>query len=184
MSNPIRTLFGATVIGVTLALIPLASLASELPAAVAGKVEAAKKRLQEMASDAAVIAAVREANGRDSGGMNNGKWSDLADGDATVKAVTGSKVSLQLAKWETADDNINKLVLRDQKGNLVGASTRPLLFNNATRPQFANPMKGQAWAAPEVKPDPTTQVPSVQLGVPVMDAGKAIGVLHVGVTAK
>ena len=38
MSNPIRTLFGATVIGVTLALIPLASLASELPAAVAGKV--------------------------------------------------------------------------------------------------------------------------------------------------
>jgi len=172
---------------ITLALaaaVAFPARAADLPADVGTKVAAATKQLVQWAADPAIVAAVREANGHDAGGMNNGKWADVADADPAVKAILGGKVGAQIIKWEAANDGINKLVLRDQKGNVIAASAKPLLFNNASRPQFANAMKGQAWAASEVKADPTTQVPSVQLGVPVLDGGKTIGVLHAGVSAK
>jgi hypothetical protein len=161
-----------------------AAWAADLPADVQAKVEKAKKRLVELAADAAVVAAVREANGHDAGGMTNGKWVDLGDTDPAVKAILSSKVSGQIAKWEQGDETINKIILRDQKGNLVAASVRPLIYNNASRPVFANPIKGQAWAAGEIKPDTSTQIPSVHVAAPVMDGGKAIGVLQSAVTAK
>lgn len=168
----------------TLSCLVSPALAGELPPEVTAKVEKAKKRLTELAADPAVLAAVREANGHDSGGMNNGKWIELSDNDAVVKSALTSKVSQQIAKWEQADDTVNKIVLRDQKGNLIGASTRPLIFNNANRPVFANAIKGQAWSAGEIKPDTSTQIPSVHVAAPVIDGGKTIGVLHAGVTAK
>ncbi|MEK8033035.1 hypothetical protein AACH06_19605 [Ideonella sp. DXS29W] len=160
------------------------ALAGELPADVAAKVEKAKKRLVELAADPTVLAAVRDANSHSAAGMNNGKWIELGDNDPAVKNTLSSKVSLQIAKWEQSDDTVNKIVLRDQKGNLVGASTRPLIFNNANRPVFSQAIKGQPWAASEIKPDTSTQVPSVHVAAPVVDGGKTIGVLHAGVTAK
>jgi hypothetical protein len=168
----------------TLACLMAPAWANELPAEVQAKVEKAKKRLTELAADPAVVAAVRESNGHDAGGMNNGKWIELAETDPAVKAMLTTKVSAQIGKWEQADDTVNKIVLRDQKGNLVAASVRPLIFNNANRPVFANTIKGQAWAASEIKPDTSTQIPSVHVAAPVMDGSKPIGVLHAGVTAK
>ena len=50
-------------------------------------------------------------------------------------------------------------------------------------PAAINALKGQAWADTEVKPDPTTQIKSVQVSAPVLDGGKAIGILHGSVTA-
>jgi hypothetical protein len=168
----------------TLACLVAPVHAAELPPDVAAKVEKAKKRLVELAADPTVLAAVREANGHDAGGMNNGKWIELNDADPAVKATLTSKVSQQIAKWEQSDDTVNKIVLRDQKGNLVGASTRPLIFNNANRAVFSNAIKGQPWSAGEIKPDTSTQIPSVHVAAPVLDGGKTIGVLHAGVTAK
>ncbi|EGJ10969.1 hypothetical protein G7087_05450 [Rubrivivax benzoatilyticus] len=158
--------------------------AAELPADVQAKVERAKKRLVEMAADPVVIATVREANTRDASGMNNGKWVDLPDSDPLVKAMLGGKASQLIVKWEQADPTINKILLRDQKGNIVAGSTKPLIYNNATRPVFANALKGQPWAADEIKPDTTTQIPSVHVSAPVLDGGKPIGVIHAGLTAK
>jgi hypothetical protein len=169
---------------VTSACLVAPVAAGELPADVQAKVEKAKKRLVELAADPGVLAAVREANVRGPGGMNNGKWIEVEEGAPAVKAVLTTSVSAQIAKWEQADPSVNKIVLRDQSGNLVAASVRPLIFNNSNRPVFINPMKGHAWAADEIKPDPTTQVPSVHVAAPVMDSGKAIGVLHAGVTVK
>ena len=169
---------------VTCACLVAPAAANDLPADVQAKVEKAKKRLAELAADPGILAAVREANVRGAGGMNNGKWIELEEGAPAVKAVLGTNVSGQIAKWEQTDTTVNKIVLRDQSGNLVAASVRPLIFNNSNRPVFIQPMKGQAWAANEVKPDPTTQIPSVHVAAPVMDSGKAIGVLHAGVSVK
>lgn len=180
-THRLAALVAAAFIGLTTFAAPAHA---DLPPDVAAKVEKAKKRLVDLAADPTVVAAVRDANGHDHGGMNNGKWIELGDADPAVKTTITNKVSLQIARWEQADDTVNKIVLRDQKGNLVGASTRPLIFNNANRPVFANAIKGQPWNAGEVKPDTTTQVPSVHVSAPVLDGGKAIGVLHAGVTAK
>ena len=185
MNIALQSLFPKMIATLVLAAaVAIPAEASELSPDVASKVAAATKQLVQLAADPAIVAAVKEANGREAGGMNNGKWADVADTDPAVKAITGSKVGAQIVKWEAANDAVNKLVLRDQKGNVIGASAKPLLFNNASRPQFANAMKGQPWAAGEVKPDPTTQISSVQVGVPVLDGAKTIGVLHAGVSAK
>ncbi len=184
MNRNLRTAKLLAALTTTLFCLATPAWATDLPAEVTAKVEKAKKRLVELAADPAVIAAVREANARDAGGMTNGKWVDISDTDPVVKAILTSKVSLQIAKWEQSDDTVNKLLLRDQKGNLVAASVRPVIFNNATRPVFANPIKGQVWSAGEIKPDTSTQIPSVHVAAPVLDGGKAIGVLQSAVTAK
>jgi hypothetical protein len=129
---------------------------------------------------------VRESNSKGGiAGMNNAKWDDLADNDAVVKGLTLHAAGQQIAKWEE-DNGIEKLNLRDEKANLVAFSSnssKPLLYNNANRAPFQNGLKG-IWAASEVKPDPTTQKKSVQISAPVMDGGKAIGVLHSAVLAE
>jgi hypothetical protein len=182
--NILRQVALLSVASAALALAASPAMAADLPADVAAKVEKAKQRLVTLAADPAIVAAVREANASGPGGMSNGKWISMGDTDPPVKTVLSNKISLQIAKWEQSDDMLNKIVLRDQKGNLVGASTRPLIFNNAKVPVFSNAIKGQPWSAQEVKPDTSTQVPSVHVAAPVLDAGQAIGVLHAGVTAK
>jgi hypothetical protein len=177
----------ATFLSLSAAALMLAApftLAADLPGDVVTKVEKAKKRLVELAADPGVVAAVREANTNGPGSMTNGKWIGLSDSDPAVKGVLSNKISVQIAKWEQGDDTLNKMVLRDEKGFLVGASTRPLIFNNAKVPVFSNAIKGQPWSAGEIKPDTSTQIPSVHVAAPVLDGGKPIGVLHAGVTAK
>ena len=161
-----------------------ASAADPMPAPVQAKVEAYKKKLVEWGANPAVVAAVKESNAKGGiAGMTNGKWNDLDEKDPVVKAVETSKAGVLVNKWEE-DKNINKLVVRDEKGNIVAASGKPLIYNAASRPAVANAIKGQVWAADEIKPDPTTGIKSVQAGAPVMDGGKVIGVIHAGITAE
>jgi hypothetical protein len=158
--------------------------ADPLPAPVQAATEHYKKKLVEWAANPVIVAAVKEVNASGGiAGMSNGKWNDLDEKDPAVKAFENSKTGALIRKWEE-DKGINKLVLRDEKGNLVAASTKPQVYNNATRPAFANPFKGQVWAASEIKPDPTTGIKSVQAGAPVTDGGKVIGVIHAGITAE
>lgn len=178
----LATLVAASFVTLSCLTMP-AKAAGALSPDLQAKLDKAKKVLIERAADPAVVAAVREANVQGPGAMNNGKWIELEDGAPTVKAMLGTKLSHQFAAWEQADKSINKIVLRDGKGNLVAASARPLIFNNANRPVFAKTIAGQPWAADEIKPDPTTQIPSVHVAAPVLDGGKAIGVLHAGVSA-
>lgn len=158
---------------------------AELPADVKAKVETYKKKLVEWGANPAIVKAVKEANAKGGAipGMTNAKWDELAANDPQVTALLGSAASKQVAQWE-ADKNISKLFVRDEKGNAVAASSKPLLFNNASRPPFKAAIKGEVYHADEVKPDPTTQVKSVQISAPVLDGGKPIGVIHSAVTAQ
>lgn len=157
--------------------------ADPLSADLQAKTEKYRQKLVEWSADPALVSAVREANAKGAPAMNNAKWEELGDKDPAVMTYVTSPVGKQLAKWEE-DKNISKLFLRDAKGNLVAASSKPLLFNNGNRPVVVNALKGSPWIAAEVKPDPTTQKRSVQLGAPVMDGGKVIGVLHTAVDAQ
>lgn len=167
-----------------LALAPAPARADAMSPEVKAKVDKYKQKLVEWAATPALVEAVKAANvGGGLAGMTNAKWEELPDADPKVAAILSSPASKQLAKWEE-DKTINKLFLRDDKGNLVAGSSKTFLYNNSARPAFQNAIKGQAWAAGEVKPDPTTQIPSVQISAPVMDGGKPIGVLHSAVSAQ
>lgn len=157
--------------------------ADPIPPDVQAKVETYKKKLAEWAANPVIVAAIKEANAKGPGGMTNGAWDGLDDNDPKVKALQTSAAGKMLLKWEE-DKSINKLFIRDEKGNLAAASSKALLFNNASRPQFSNSIKGAVWGANEMKPDPTTQVLSVQISVPILDGGKPIGVMNSSVSSK
>lgn len=166
-----------------LSLGALSAMAQALPPALQAKAETYKAKLVEWAAHPTVLAAVKAANAKGPlAGMTNGKWNDLDEKDPVVTAFEASPAGVQITKWE-ADKGISKLVLRDEKGNLVAASLKPVIFNNAARPTFMNAIKGTPWIDKEVKPDPSSGVKGVQVAVPVMDGGKAIGALHTAVNA-
>jgi hypothetical protein len=183
MNKPWTKVLHAASMAAGLAFATCVSWAADpLPAPVQAKTEHYKKKLVEWAANPVIVAAVKEVNASGGlAGMSNGKWNDLDDKDPAVKAFETSKAGTLIRKWEE-DKGINKLVLRDDKGNLVASSAKPLVYNNAARPVFVNAIKGQVWAASEIRPDPTTSIKSVQAGAPVMDGGKVIGVIHVGIT--
>jgi hypothetical protein len=164
------------VLGMVMTLGGLSAAHAELAPAV--QANGYKKKLVEWAANPVIVAAAKESNSKGglAAGMSNAKWDGLADADPLVKSFQHNAAGKLLTQWEM-DKVLDKLYVRDEKGNLVAGSNKPLLYNNSNRPPFANPFKGQPWAAGEAKSDPTTQKKSVQLGVPILDGGKPIGVL-------
>lgn len=167
-------------------IVPAVSAAATLAADIQAKVDKHKKMIVEWAANAQVIAAVKESNSKGGvAGMNNAKWDDVADNSPVLTGLDQSAVAKQLAQWEEGKA-MEKLVLRDDKANIVAYSKRngkPLLYNTASRPSFTVGIKG-TWDEGVIKPDPTTQKKTVQISTPVMDGGKAIGVLHSAVLAE
>jgi hypothetical protein len=157
--------------------------AEPIDADLSAKVDTALKSLEAWAADPEVINAVKAANSKGPGEMTNATWTTMADSDAAVKAITGNALSDKLRGWEK-QGILNKLFVRDQKANLVAGSNKALLFNNASRPQFKDAVSGNAFRAKEAKPDPTTQILSVQVAVPIKDGATVIGVMNAAVSAK
>lgn len=154
--------------------------AAPIPAQMQAKVDKYKEKLAKWAGDPVIVSAVKAANAKGPlPGMSNSKWIELGDKDPVVTAFQTSPAGKLVTQWE-ADKNLGKLNVRDDKGNLVAASSsaKPLLYNNGTKPPFVNGIKGEPWAASQMKPDPTTQRNSVQIAAPVLDNGKPIGVIH------
>ncbi len=180
------TLVSAFLVGVVMVFISMSNArANGLPPEVQAKVDVYKKKLVEWATNPAIVAAVKAANAKGGlAGMGNAKWTELDEKDPVVLAFQNNEAGKIISKWDT-DTGISKLYLRDEKGNLVASSNKPLLYNNGSRPWIANPMKeGKPWSATEVKPDPATQIKGVHVSVPVLDGGKSIGVLHSSVVAE
>ncbi len=176
------TMISALLVGAVIAFCATtAAHADPVTPEAQAKVDGFKAKLVEWAANPAVVAAVKESNAKGGlPGVSNAKWDELGEGDAVVKGLSTSPAGKLVTKWEGEDKALNKLNLRDEKGNLTAYSSssgKPLLYNNAARPPFKGGLGG-AWSAKEIKPDPTTQKKSVQISAPILDGGKAIGVIH------
>lgn len=181
MTTTRRLLLAALVLSNGVFFAPCAQ--AGLPDSVQSRVDTYRKKLVEWAATPAVVKAASAASAKGSSDMTNAKWEELADNDPAVQATLNDPVCQQLRKWEE-DKGINKLYLRDRNGNVVAGVTRTLLFNASRRPHIAAAMKGEVAQGTDIKPDPTTQVKSVQLAVPVFEGGKVVGVLHTAVSAE
>jgi hypothetical protein len=170
----------------SLLVAPLAQ--AQVPADLQAKVDAAKVTLAELGKNPAVVAAVKESNAKGGiiAGMSNGKWDEIAENDSQVTAINSNAASKALHAFADKHGELNKLYLRDDKGNLVAAGSggKPLLWNIGSRPFFKPVMEGKAWSDSAVKPDASTQVKGVLFAVPVMDGSKTIGLLQSNLTAK
>lgn len=171
---------------VTLMLFPgLSAAAGSLAPALQEKVSKHTQKLTEWTQHPKVINALKEANLKGGlPGMTNLKWVETNESDPAIATIFTNDVSKLIEGWVAQAKGISKLYLRDKEGNLIAGDSKPVFYNSAHRPQVKFPLAtGKPWAASEAKPDTTTQVNGVHLGVPVMHNGQVIGVLHTSVVA-
>lgn len=185
MIYPTRSLSALTLMAVLcLSTSPL--MAAEISAKMQTKIDAYKKQAVTWAADPALVSAVKEANAKGPiEGMGNAKWKELKETDPVVNDFVTSPTGKQLTKWMDADaKGINKIVLSAVKSQRVAYTSMPAKYLGKGAPNFDTSMNdGKVWQQDESKPDPSTNIDTVQISAPVKDGGKVIGVLLVSLTA-
>jgi hypothetical protein len=175
---------------VALAVLFLTSLtgmafSGEITPAMQQKIEAAKKKAVVWAANPNLIKAVQESNAKGPiPGMGNAKWRELKETDPLVQGFITSPAGKLITEWMNADaKGINKIVLSGDKSHRVAFTSMPAVYIGKGRPNFDEPFNGKVWQQDESKPDPSTNIDTVQIAAPVKDGGKTIGVLLVSLTA-
>ncbi|MFN3749821.1 MAG: hypothetical protein ACK4SR_00500 [Thiobacillus sp.] len=159
--------------------------AEELTAKMQPKIDAYKKQAVAWAADPLIVKSVREANAKGPiPMMGNSKWRELKEDDPIVKAFIDNPAGQLLAKWMNADaKGINKIVLSGNRSQRVAFTSMPAVYLGKGKPNFDDAFDGKVWQQGESKPDPSTNIDSVQIAAPVKDGGTVIGVLLVSLTA-
>lgn len=150
------------------------------------KIDAYKKQAVAWAADPTIIHAVKESNAKGPiPMMGNAKWRELKEDDPIVKAFVDHPAGQLMTKWMNADaKGINKIVLSGDKSQRVAFTSMPAAYLGKGRPNFDTSFNdGKVWQQNETKPDPSTNIESVQISAPVKDGDKVIGVLLVALTA-
>ena len=172
-------------------LLPLLLLAfgtahgADITPAMDAKIAKYKKQAVQWAADPAIVAAVKDANAKGPiPGLGNAKWRELKETDPTVTAFVNNPAGQKLTQWMNADaQGINKIVLSGAKSQRVAFTSMPAIYLGKGKPNFDVAMGGKVWQQPESKPDPSTNIDTVQIAAPVKDGDKVIGVLLVSLTA-
>lgn len=171
---------------VTLALLPPAIEAGEITNRMQARIDSYRKQAAAWAADPVIINAVKDANAKGPiPGLGNAKWKELKETDPTVTAFVTNDAGKLLTRWMGADAKaINKIVLSGEKSQRVAFTSMPAIYLGKGRPNFDVSMDDEKpWQQDESKPDPSTNIDTVQISAPVRDGGKVIGVLLVSLTA-
>ncbi|WP_296894483.1 hypothetical protein [Thiobacillus sp.] len=149
------------------------------------KIDSYKKQAAVWAMDPVIVKAVKESNAKGPIPMlGNAKWRELKESDPNVKGLVDNPAGQRLTKWMNADTKgINKIVLSGDKSHRVAFTSMPAIYIGKGKPNFEESFSGKVWQQGESKPDPSTNIESVQISVPVKSGNDVIGVLLVSLTA-
>ncbi|MBI3094262.1 MAG: hypothetical protein HYY97_05265 [Rhodocyclales bacterium] len=162
-----------------------AALAADVTAKMQPRIDAYKKQAVAWAADPSIVKAVRDSN---TAGpipmMGNAKWRDLKESDPIVKGLVDNPAGQLMTKWMNADaKGINKIVLSGDKSHRVAFTSMPAIYIGKGKPNFDEAFGGKVWQQGESKPDPSTNIDTVQIAAPVKNGTTVIGVLLVSLTA-
>jgi len=177
--------YAKTVSAIFLSVFLGAAWAGDVTPKMQPKIDAYKKQAATWAADPAIIKAVKDSNAQGPiSGMGNAKWRELKETDPVVTGFITSPTGQMLMKWWKADEKgINKIVLSGNKSHRVAFTDMPAIYIGKGKPNFDEAFDGKVWQQGETKPDPSTNIESVQIAAPVKDGGNVIGVLLVSLTA-
>jgi hypothetical protein len=167
-------------------LIPTTPLlAGDITPAMQPKIDQYKKQAVRWAADPLIVQAVKDANAQGPiAGLGNAKWRELKETDPLVQGFVTNPAGQLLTKWMSADaKGINKIVLSGTKSQRVAFTSMPAIYLGKGKPNFDEAMDGKLWQQGESKPDPSTNIDTVQIAAPVKDGSAVIGVLLVSLTA-
>lgn len=156
--------------------------AADLDPALQGKVDAKVKEIRSWAAIPAVVDAVKAHNAAKSpeaAAMDQAKWAGLSVIDPFVRSLTKNPAAevLKAKKGEV----VSEAFVSGADGSKVAFLGKPTNWSHKGKPKHDQPMSGKSWQGP-VEIDESSGLQQLQVAVPVIDGGKPIGSLVVGLS--
>jgi hypothetical protein len=158
------------------------SRAEGLEAAVQAKVDEQIKEIVTWAADPILIEGVRTHNASvpaEQSALTQEKWHSLTVLDPLVRGFSKNPVGQFLKGKKT--ETVTEAFVSDAAGMKVGFIAKTTNWSHKGKPKHEVPMSGKTWQGP-VEVDESSGVQQIQVAVPVLDAGKPIGSLVVGLS--
>lgn len=173
------TLVSATILS---SLMALNAMAEDVPAAVTALIPAIKK----WGEDPALIAAVKEQNSKamtlEQIKKRDAEWMAATGVDDQMKAMMKNAAAQKLNSLEATQPYFFESILMDNQGANVAMTNKTSDYWQGDEPKFSNAFKAGAGGVDisKSKFDDSAKAYLIQVSVPVMDGGKAIGAICVG----
>jgi uncharacterized protein (DUF2147 family) len=151
-------------------------LTAEQQAALTKQVEVVKS----LAADAKIVDAVKAANTTplaDYKDMTQDKWKDIPVLDPKVRYFSKTPAA-ELLKSKK-NEMMTEAFVNAADGTKVAFLAKTSNWSHKGKPKHDDPMAGKTWQG-KVEMDESTGLKSIQVAVPVLDGGKAIGSMTVG----
>jgi hypothetical protein len=176
-----RSALAIVVMGMTTFLSHTSIRAAGLDTAQQTRIDAKIQIIKSWASNPAIVAAVKaHANlPADQAAMTQEKWASLSVLDPMVRSFTKNDAAMFLKSKKTED--VSEAFISDANGFKVAFLTKTSNWCHKGKPKHDVPMAGKTWQG-QIEVDASSGVQQIQVAVPVMDGGKAIGSLVVGLS--
>jgi hypothetical protein len=156
--------------------------AQTLDPALQPKVDEQIKLITTWAADPAIVEAVRAHNAAlppEHAALTQDKWRALTVLDPIVRGFTKNPTG-QFLKTKKSD-LVTEAFVSDAEGLKVGFIAKTSGWSHKGKPKHDVPMTGKAWQGP-IEVDESSGMQQLQIAVPVLDGGKPIGSLVVGIS--
>jgi len=156
--------------------------AQALPAATQARIDAQAAVITGWAADPVIVEAVRAHNASvpaEQAALTQEKWRALTVLDPLVRSFAKNAVGQFLKAHK--DDTVTEAFVSDAAGLKVGFIAKTTNWCHLGKPKHDVPMTGRHWQGP-VEVDESSGQQQLQVAVPVLDAGKPIGSLVVGLS--
>lgn len=181
MKISLAVLIGCALAAQAFALDP----ASRITPPIQTALDAQKKIIAKWAAHPVVVAAVKAQNARGPlHYMNNRQWRALQPGSPVIRGFQSNPAGKFLTQKLTEGKGLyREAFLNASHGEKVAFVTKPSRYIHVNEPKFTIPMSGRSWqGAPEW--DKSSASHAIQIATPVLDRGKPIGTLVVGISMK
>lgn len=145
------------------------------------RVEARLAEVQQWAADPALIAAVAAQNSTppaEHATLTQENWAALSELDPLVRTFSKNTVASALRAKKPAW--VNEAFVSDARGHKVAFLAKTSNWSHAGKPKHDVPMSGKTWQG-KIEVDESTRASQLQIAVPVLQDGKPIGSLVVGI---
>lgn len=143
--------------------------------------------LKGWGTNAALVAAVKKQNAEgitlDEIKKRDKVWMDNTGVDGFMESLMNNTGAKELLKLEKSAKYFTEIFLMDNQGANVAMTNKTSDYWQGDEPKFTESYKNGAGTVHlgKVKFDDSAQAYLVQVSVPVMDGGKAIGALTIGI---
>jgi hypothetical protein len=158
------------------------AIAQSITPAVQARIDAQIKEITGWAADAVIVEAVRAQNTKlapEAAGLNQDKWRALTVLDPTVRGYTKNPAAGVLKAKKS--DVVTEAFISSATGIKVAFLAKTSNWSHQGKDKHEVPMQGKPWQGP-VEVDESSGQQQLQIAVPVLDGGKPIGSLVVGLS--